>query len=53
MLHVFKAQQGGLFGSYREINTERSGSCDQGGNRGQGADVVRLVDHFAGLWLCF
>lgn len=30
----------------------RGRSCDQGGNWGQGADVVSLVDHFAGLWLC-
>lgn len=50
MLDMFKGQPGGLCGFHR-VNAERSGSCDQEGNRGQGADVCGLADYFPGLGL--
>ena len=50
MLDMFKGQPGGLCGFHR-VNAERSGSRDQEGNRGQGADVCFLADCFPGLGL--
>lgn len=51
MLDMFKRQWGGPCGLRRGTNVERSRSCDQGGNWGQGADVFSLADYFPGLWL--
>lgn len=50
MLDMFKGQAGGLSGFHR-VNAERSGSSDQEGNWGQGADVCGLADYFLGLRL--
>lgn len=50
MLDVFKGQPGGQCG-FRRVSAERSGSCDQEGNCGQGADVCGLADCFPGLRL--